>query len=110
VVTHDAGAAVAEDVRALALDVRGRMPADRPAVVAVSGVAKDRPLVVVAANDEARRWGVKAGDLVREAAGILGGGGGGKDDVAQGGGTDVAKITDALRRIEHLVGERVTQR
>jgi alanyl-tRNA synthetase len=110
VVTHDAGAVGADDVRALALDVRGRIPADRPAVVAVTGVAKERPLVVVAANEEARRWGVKAGDLVREAAKVLGGGGGGKDDVAQGGGTDVTKVQDALRRIEHVVGERVTQR
>jgi alanyl-tRNA synthetase len=110
VVTHDAGAVGADDVRALALDIRGRFAADRPAVVAVTGVAKERPLVVVAANEEARRWGVKAGDLVREAAKVLGGGGGGKDDVAQGGGVDVTKVPDALRRIEHVVGERVTQR
>jgi alanyl-tRNA synthetase len=108
VVTHDAGPADAADVRALALDVRGRMAGGQPAVVAVAGVAKERPIVVVATNDEARKWGVRAGELVREAAGVLGGGGGGKDDVAQGGGTDPARIGDALRRIEHAVGERVT--
>ncbi|HST80177.1 MAG TPA: alanine--tRNA ligase [Kineosporiaceae bacterium] len=110
VVSHDAGPLTADDARALALDVRGRLAGDRPAVVAVAGVVKDRPVVVVATNDEARRWGVKAGELVREAAGVLGGGGGGKDDVAQGGGTDAAKISDALRRIEFIVGERVTSR
>jgi alanyl-tRNA synthetase len=110
VVTHDAGAVGADDVRALALDVRGRLPGNRPGVVAVTGVAKDRPLVVVATNDEARTWGVKAGDLVREAAAVLGGGGGGKDDVAQGGGSDATRVQDALRRIEHVVGERVTSR
>ncbi len=108
VVSHDAGPLTADDARALALDVRGRLPADRPAVVAVAGVVKDRPVVVVATNDEARRQGVKAGQLVREAAKVLGGGGGGKDDVAQGGGTDVTRISDALRRIEFVVGERVT--
>jgi alanyl-tRNA synthetase len=90
--------------------VRGRLAADKPAVVAVAGVVKDRPVVVVATNDEARRWGVKAGALVREAASVLGGGGGGKDDVAQGGGTDLTKISDALRRIEFIVGETVTSR
>lgn len=110
VVSHDAGSLSADDARALALDVRGRLPGDRPAVVVVAGVTKDRPVVVVATNDEARKWGVKAGELVREAAGVLGGGGGGKDDVAQGGGTDVARIGDALRRIEFIVGERVTSR
>jgi alanyl-tRNA synthetase len=108
VVTHDAGSAAAEDVRALALDVRGRLSGEKPAVVAVAGVAKERPIVVVATNDEARKWGVRAGELVREAAGVLGGGGGGKDDVAQGGGSDPTRIGEALRRIEHVVGEKVT--
>jgi alanyl-tRNA synthetase len=108
VVTHDAGEASPDDLRTLALDVRSRMPADRPAVVAVGGVAKGRPLVVVATNEEARRWGISAGDLVKVAAGVLGGGGGGKPDVAQGGGTDVARLGEALTRLEHAVGERVT--
>jgi alanyl-tRNA synthetase len=108
VVTHDAGEAVADELRALALDVRGRMPADRPAVVAVAGVSKERPMVVIATNEEARRWRVNAGDLVRAAAKVLGGGGGGKPDVAQGGGTDPSKVAEALTRVEHAVGERVT--
>jgi alanyl-tRNA synthetase len=108
VVTHDAGPASADDLRTLALDVRGRMPSDRPVVVAVGGVAKERPLVVVATNEEARRWGIAAGDLVKVAAGVLGGGGGGKPDVAQGGGTDVGLLGAALLRLEHAVGERVT--
>ena len=41
-------------------------------------------------------------------AGVLGGGGGGKDDVAQGGGTDPARIDEALRAMEESVGRRVT--
>ncbi len=73
-------------------------------------MAKGRPVVVVATNEEARRWGVKAGELVREAAQVLGGGGGGKDDVAQGGGSDASRVREALARIEHVVGERVTGR
>ena len=108
VVGHDAGEAGADDLRALALDVRGRLGTDRPVVVAIGGIAKGRPLVVIATNEEARRWGVAAGDLVREAAVVLGGGGGGKPDVAQGGGTDVGKLPDALHRVEAAVGQRVT--
>jgi alanyl-tRNA synthetase len=76
--------------------------------VAVASVANDRPLVIIATNDAARQWGLKAGALVRLAAQALGGGGGGKDDVAQGGGTDASKIGDALAEVEHAVGERVT--
>ena len=108
VVTHDAGAVSAEDLRALALDVRGRLSAERPVVVAVGGLAKQRPVVVVTTNEEARRWGIAAADLVRQAAGILGGGGGGSPEVAQGGGTDAGRLAEALRRVEHVVGETVT--
>jgi alanyl-tRNA synthetase len=108
-VGHAAGDGVgADELRGLALDVRGRLAGDRPAVVAVTGVAKGRPVVVVVTNEQARQWGVKAGELVREAAQVLGGGGGGKDDVAQGGGTDPSRTGEALARVEHVVGERVT--
>ncbi|MEW1957564.1 alanine--tRNA ligase [Kineococcus sp. NPDC059986] len=108
VVTHDAGAAAADDVRTLVLDVRSRLGDERPVVVAITGVAKDRPVVVVATNAEARRWGVKAGELVRTAAQTLGGGGGGKDDLAQGGGQDASKVGAALAAISDFVGARVT--
>ncbi|HSI92411.1 MAG TPA: alanine--tRNA ligase [Jiangellaceae bacterium] len=101
------GTATADDLRTLALDVRGRLPADLGAVVAVSGVAGDRPLVVVAVNDRGRELGLKAGQLVRAAAQTLGGGGGGKDDVAQGGGADAGKVDEALRQIEHNVAASV---
>jgi alanyl-tRNA synthetase len=38
--------------------------------------------------------------LVKVASAILGGGGGGKDDFAQGGGTETAKIPEAMKAIE----------
>ncbi|MGN6687760.1 MAG: alanine--tRNA ligase [Actinomycetales bacterium] len=109
VVTHEAPrGTTADDLRKLALDVRNRLGQQRPSVVAVSAVNNDRPVVVVAVNELGREWGVKAGELVRTAAQTLGGGGGGKDDVAQGGGTDASKVGDALRAVEHAVGQRVT--
>jgi alanyl-tRNA synthetase len=100
--------ASASDLRRLALDVRGRIPAERPGVVAVVGAAGGRPSVVVAVNDEARNRRLAAGELVKIAAGVLGGGGGGKDDVAQGGGTDPSKADEALRQLEHAVESRIT--
>ena len=107
-VTRDAGESAPDELRTFALDVRGRMPGERPAVVAVGGVVKGRPQLVVATNEEARRWGLSAGDLVRTGAAVLGGNGGGKPDVAQGGGIDPQRIGDALQRIEYTIGERVT--
>jgi alanyl-tRNA synthetase len=108
VVAREVGEVSGDDLRALVLDVRSRLGAGKPVVVALGGVAKQRPSIVIATNEEARRWRVSAGDLVKEAARMLGGGGGGKPDVAQGGGSDVTKLTDALLRVEHSVGERVT--
>ena len=87
---------------------RSKLGNDRPSVVAVAGVAKDRPVVVIATNDIARQWGLRAGQLVKVAAQTLGGGGGGKDDLAQGGGADVTKVGEALAKVEHAVGELVT--
>ncbi len=46
---------------------------------------------------------VKAGDIVRELAIILGGKGGGRPDMAQGGGVDVAAIPTALDRLPELL-------
>jgi alanyl-tRNA synthetase len=105
---HAGGAVFADDLRGLALDVRSKLGNERPSVVAVAGVAKDRPVVVVATNGAARHWGLRAGDLVKVAAQVLGGGGGGKDDLAQGGGVDATKVGEALAQVEHTVGERVT--
>ncbi len=102
---HDAGEADAGDVRTMVLDLRGRLGNDRPAVVAVTGVVKGRPVVVIATNEPARERGIRAGELVRAAAGALGGGGGGKDDIAQGGGQDPSKVGEALGAVEWRVGE-----
>ena len=74
-------------------------------VVAVTGAAGGRPVIVVATNELARDRGVKAGDLVRVAAQVLGGGGGGKDDLAQGGGQDASRTGEALGALESRVRE-----
>ena len=54
VVAHRADGAAAGDVRTLALDVRGRLPADGPGVVVIIGNADGKVSVVAAVNDEAR--------------------------------------------------------
>ena len=41
--------------------------------------------------------GVKAGDVVKAIAPVVGGRGGGRPDMAQGGGTDVEHIDKAVR-------------
>jgi len=43
---------------------------------------------------------VKAGDLVKQLAGLLGGGGGGRPEAAQGKGKDVARLPEARTAAE----------
>lgn len=87
-----------DEVRALAQQVRERMSAES-AVVVIAADAVGKPVVIAATTQSARESGVKAGALAKLAAQVLGGGGGGKDDLAQGGGSDVTKIDEALVEI-----------
>ena len=90
------------DARTLAQDVRSRL-GDAPAAVVLFGDADDKVAVVAAVNPAGIAKGVKAGDLIKELAPIVGGRGGGKPDFAQGGGTEVGKIDEAVAKVKSLV-------
>jgi alanyl-tRNA synthetase len=91
------------DLRTLALDVRGRLPDDRPALVLLASESGGKVALVAALNPAALEAGLSANDVLRAAAGPVGGRGGGKADVAQGGGTDPAGIPAALQAGEQAV-------
>jgi alanyl-tRNA synthetase len=103
VVATRAPGAAGGDVRTLALDVRGRLPAGQPGVVVVVGEADGKVSVVAATNDEARARGLSANALVGAVGPLVGGKGGGKDDVAQGGGTDASRVDEALALVRSEV-------
>jgi alanyl-tRNA synthetase len=63
----------------------------------VLGAAGDgRVHLVVQSTPPAVERGVKAGEIVRVAAEVVGGGGGGRDTMAQAGGRDPERLDDAL--------------
>ncbi|MCA9966468.1 MAG: alanine--tRNA ligase [Anaerolineales bacterium] len=66
-------------------------------------VINDKPMIVATVTDDVIKRGVKAGDIVRDAAKIMGGGGGGRPNLAQAGGKDVAKLGEALTAVVGLV-------
>jgi len=66
-------------------------------------VSNGKPLLVATVTDDLIKRGVKAGDLIRAAAGIVGGGGGGRPNMAQAGGRDPEKIPEALAVVPDLV-------
>jgi alanyl-tRNA synthetase len=92
------------DLRALALDVRGRLrPAD-PAVVLLASANDSGGVAFVAAvNDSGRSSGLNAGELVRTFAPVLGARGGGKPDLAQGAGGDRGKLADAFDAVRSVL-------
>ncbi len=108
VVTHRVPGAGGDDVRRLALDVRSRLDETVPGVVVVAGESDGKVALVAATNEAARAAGLRAGDLVRVVAPLVGGRGGGKPDVAQGGGSDASGIQAALDEVVAEVGRGVT--
>ncbi|MBA4187206.1 MAG: alanine--tRNA ligase [Planctomycetaceae bacterium] len=55
------------------------------------------PLIAALTSDLVKK-GMKAGDIVKQVATIIGGSGGGKPDMAQAGGKDASKLPDALKK------------
>ena len=53
--------------------------------------------IVAAVSDDLVAKGLKAGDWLRETAKIVGGKGGGRPQMAQGSGTDAAKLPEAMK-------------
>ena len=52
---------------------------------------------------------IKAGDLMKEIAPLVGGKGGGRPDMAQGGGTEPDKLADALKHAEVWLQEQLQE-
>ncbi len=70
-------------------------------VVLGSDVDGKAALVVMVSKDLTDR--VRAGDIMKKLATMVGGKGGGRPDMAQGGGPDVAKLDAALKSVQKLV-------
>ena len=72
--------------------------------VAVLAVVNDGKLnLIVAAGPDAVKAGAHAGNILREVATICGGKGGGRPDSAMGGGRDIDKIGEALKKAEEIL-------
>jgi alanyl-tRNA synthetase len=92
--------AAGNDVRTLAQEIRGKIDAARPAVVAVAARSGGKASLVVAANAAAKGRGLSAADLVK---GALSGRGGGNADLAQGGGVPAAEAANLLAAVEKAI-------
>jgi alanyl-tRNA synthetase len=94
IVAGQVEAADMEALRQMADMLRDRLT---DGVVILSTVNQDKVNFVAMASTGAVAKGVHAGNIVKEAAKVAGGGGGGRPEMAQAGGKDITKITDALQ-------------
>jgi alanyl-tRNA synthetase len=76
-------------------------------VVMVGSIIDDKPMLVAAATSDVVKRGVHAGNLVRDAARIIGGGGGGRPNMAQAGGRDSSKLDEALQSVPAWVEQHL---
>jgi alanyl-tRNA synthetase len=72
--------------------------------VVALGAEQDGKAVLLVAVTKDLVGKVKAGDLVKEGAKLVGGSGGGKPELAQAGGPDPAGLEKALARVRELAG------
>jgi len=90
----------AKAIRGMVDDFRNRLG---PSVVCLISQAGPKVLLAVGVTpDLTDRF--KAGEMIRELAGLVGGGGGGRPDFAQAGGSDPSGIDAALVRFRELCG------
>ncbi len=72
-------------------------------IVFLTSNANDKLTLVCACSKTAIQAGIKAGDLVKKAAEITDGKGGGRPDIAQAGGKDVSKLSEAISAIKEVI-------
>jgi alanyl-tRNA synthetase len=80
------------------LDLANRIQSKlgRASAVVLGGTEGEKVGLVALFSKEAVEHGLSAGTTIREVAPIVGGGGGGRDEMAQAGGSEPAKLDEAL--------------
>lgn len=75
----------------------------------VASQNEDKVLFFVFANDKAIEQNVKAGDLIKPLAKIIGGGGGGRPQMAQAGGKLAEKIDEMFQSVESVMDTLISE-
>ncbi len=76
-------------------------------VAVLATVSNGKPVIIATVTDDLIQRGIKAGDLVKSVATMVGGGGGGRPNMAQAGGRDPDKLPEALAAVPGLVEDAV---
>jgi alanyl-tRNA synthetase len=101
VIAHKIEAETRNDLLELADTIREKL---KSTVGVLAGILDGKiAFVAVVTDDLIKSKGIKAGDVVKEIAKLVGGTGGGKPHLAQGGGKDHKKLKSALENLPKIV-------
>ena len=75
--------------------INGHTESSGPATIR-SPQRSNKVALIAAVSKDLTTKGLSAGDCVKVAAKLAGGGGGGRPDLAEAGGKDITKLTEAL--------------
>jgi alanyl-tRNA synthetase len=73
--------------------------------IVLGAVIDEKPNFVAAVTKDLVERGLKAGELVKRVAHVVGGGGGGRPTLAQAGGRDPGRLDEALALVPSVVAE-----
>ncbi|HVF02679.1 MAG TPA: alanine--tRNA ligase [Rubrobacteraceae bacterium] len=104
IVTGQVVAADVKSLRQISDDIKNRLGGVAAVVLAA---ALDGKAVLIANLHPEVSQKVGAGEIVREASGVLGGRGGGSSTMAQGGGEDTHAIPEALLKAKDILSRRL---
>jgi alanyl-tRNA synthetase len=93
-----------QQLRALADQWKAKNSSD--ILVLATSPAENKVNLIVAVSPTGVKAGIKAGDLIKQIAPLVGGGGGGRPDLAQAGGKKPAGIQAALAAAKKWLTER----
>jgi alanyl-tRNA synthetase len=96
------GATDADALRSLADELLNKL---HSGIILLGGAADDKVSLAIKVSKDLVDRGVHAGNIVREAARLVGGGGGGRPDFAQAGGKDKTKLAEALDTAQQLAAK-----
>jgi len=103
-VVGEVPASGAEALRSAIDWVRNKTDSSAMFLASVSGA---KVTLIAGMSKSVVKKGVKAGDLIKEVAPLVGGRGGGRPGMAQGGGDKPEGVGEAIERAKRWIGERV---
>jgi len=96
-------ATIEGNAEALRMAVEKIKSKDASAVAVIAAVDAEKVSLCAGCGEKAIALGLKAGNVVKEVAALVGGSGGGRPDIAMAGGKDPDKLTDALDKVPEIV-------